>query len=107
MTQPIRLYTKAVVSGFKRSQRNQDPNSSLLRLEGVSTRADATHYLGKRVAYVYRAKRIIDGSNIRVIWGRITRPHGNVGGVRAQFKSNLPAKAFGASVRVMLYPSRI
>jgi ribosomal protein L35AE/L33A len=33
-------------------------------------------YLGKKVAFVYRAKREVRGSNIRVIWGKVTRPHG-------------------------------
>jgi large subunit ribosomal protein L35Ae len=57
--------------------------------------------------YVYRAKKERNGSKIRTIWGRITRPHGGSGTVRAKFQTNLPAKTMGAKVRVMLYPSRI
>ena len=82
-------------------------------------------YLGKKVAFVYRAQREVRGSKVRIIWGKVTRPHGmhhirlkdekavansfegNSGVVRAQFRRNLPPKSFGASVRVMLYPSSI
>ena len=74
----------------------------------------------QRVAYVYKAKREIQGSKIRVIWGfalrlfpprmklialltpsRVTRPHGNSGVVKSKFTSNLPPRAFGAGVRIV------
>ncbi|TRM69107.1 ribosomal protein L35A [Schizophyllum amplum] len=102
-----RLYSKGRVLGHKRAKRNTRPNTSLLQIEGVATKEDAQFYLGKRVAYVYKAKREIQGSKIRVIWGRVTRPHGNSGVVKSKFRVNLPPRAFGASVRVMLYPSTI
>ncbi|EGD99236.1 60S ribosomal protein L35a [Trichophyton tonsurans CBS 112818] len=78
---------------YQRGKRVTNPNTSF--------------YSGKKVAFVYRAKREVRGSKIRVIWGKVTRPHGNSGVVRAQFRHNLPPKSFGASVRVMLYPSSI
>ena len=34
-------------------------------------------YLGKKVAFVYRGQKEIRGTKIRVIWGKVTRPHGN------------------------------
>ncbi|KAF9305610.1 60S ribosomal protein L33A [Mortierella antarctica] len=95
------------VLGFKRAKRNQRPDISLVQIEGVKTAADTEFYLGKRIAFVYRAKREVNGSKIRCIWGRITRAHGGSGAVKARFRNNLPAKSFGASVRVMMYPSRV
>lgn len=49
---------------------------SLIKLEGVEDIKAANFYLGKKVAFVYRAKREVQGSKIRVIWGKVTRTHG-------------------------------
>eukprot|EP01089_Gocevia_fonbrunei_P000621 TRINITY_DN1061_c0_g1_i1.p1 TRINITY_DN1061_c0_g1~~TRINITY_DN1061_c0_g1_i1.p1 ORF type:complete len:116 (+),score=18.96 TRINITY_DN1061_c0_g1_i1:81-428(+) len=106
-TAPVRLYSKGTFTGYTRSRENLKPTSSLITIEGVKTTEDARFYLGKRVAYVYRAKKTINETKVRVIWGKVTRPHGNSGVVRAKFRTNLPPKAMGASVRVFLYPSRI
>ncbi|KAI7863668.1 ribosomal protein L35Ae-domain-containing protein, partial [Spinellus fusiger] len=65
-----------------------NPNTSLIQVEGVKTTKNAQFYLGKRIAYVYRARREVNGSKVRVIWGRIAR-------------KNLPPKVFGASVRIV------
>ncbi|KAI9355405.1 ribosomal protein L35A [Zopfochytrium polystomum] len=104
---PARLYAKARHIGYRRSKHNTHENTSLLQIENVTAAKDTAFYMGKRVAYVYKGKRAYNGSKVRVIWGRITRPHGTNGIVRAKFKSNLPPKTFGAGVRVMLYPSRV
>lgn len=109
-------YTKGRILGYQRSHHYQNKNCSLVQIEGVTSKADTEFYLGKRVAFVYRAqtaKAVTKGNapnpdqKVRVIWGKITRPHGNSGVVRTRFRVNLPAKTMGATVRVMLYPSRV
>lgn len=98
---PHRLYAKGRITGHTRGKRNAKEHTTLVEVEGARTKTDTEFYMGKRIAFVYKAKRVIDGSRIRVIWGRITRPHGNGGVVRAKFNTNIPPKAFGASVRIV------
>merc|ERR1719188_2138536 len=105
--QPVRLYAKALVLGYKRSKSNVYPTTTLLKIDGVKTREDTTFYLGKRVAYVYKAKKELNNSKYRVMWGKVRRPHGNSGVVRAKFHKAMPPRAFGGPCRVMMYPSSI
>lgn len=78
---------------YFRSKSNQYPNTSLIQIEGVNTKEEVAWYAGKRMAYIYKAKVKKNGTHYRCIWGKVTRPHGNSGVVRAKFKSNLPPKS--------------
>uniref|UniRef100_A0A7S1RUN9 60S ribosomal protein L35a n=1 Tax=Alexandrium catenella TaxID=2925 RepID=A0A7S1RUN9_ALECA len=105
--QPTRLYCRGVILGPKRSKSNVYPNCTLVKIEGVKTRDDTEFYFGKRIAYIYKGKTEKQNSKFRVMWGKIRRAHGNSGVVRAKFRKNIPAKAFGGPCRIMLYPSSI
>lgn len=97
---------KASFTGFKRGKSTQTESYALLRIKGVNQRKDTSFYFGKRVAYIYKAKNTKKNSKYRVIWGTIASAHGNNGIVKARFRRNLPPRAMGAILRVMLYPNR-
>ena len=103
---PVRLWVKGKFLGFRRNRETQRPNQALLRLEGVNDPESTRFYQGKRVCYIYKAQNRKQGSKYRTIWGRVSRAHGKRGVVIARFKPNMPARAMGADVRVMLYPNR-
>ncbi|EEC74134.1 hypothetical protein OsI_09204 [Oryza sativa Indica Group] len=100
--QRVRLYVRGTILGYKRSKSNQYENTSLVQIEGVNTKEEVAWYCGKRMAYVYKAKTKSGGTNYRCIWGKVTRPHGNSGVVRAKFKSNLPPASMTLEVWRML-----
>ena len=62
--------------------------------------------MGKRVAYIQKARNTVNNTKYRVHWGKIMSTHGHAGVVRANFSKNLPSKAMGAKMRVMLYPNK-
>ncbi|KAG0452151.1 hypothetical protein HPP92_025826 [Vanilla planifolia] len=103
----VRLYVRGTILGYKRSKSNQYENTSLIQIEGVNTKEEVNWYLGKRMAYIYRAKTKKNDTHYRCIWGKVTRLHGNSGVVRAKFKTNLPPQSMGRKVRVFMYPSNI
>ena len=105
--QPVRLYVKGCFYSFHRGFRNSYENQSLIKIQGVNDADAAEFYLGKKVAYIWKASVLKNGTRYRVKWGKVTRSHGSNGAVRVRFSTPLPAKALGSQVRVMLYPSRV
>ncbi|KAM9960111.1 hypothetical protein ACTFIW_009236 [Dictyostelium discoideum] len=103
-----KIYSKGVVLGYRRSQATQYPNISLIKIEGVVSSEDSTFYLGKKVCLVSKvSKSAKNPTGHKISWGKICKTHGSSGVVQARFARNLPPKAMGAPVRVMLYPSNI
>ncbi|KAK9857942.1 hypothetical protein WJX84_005625 [Apatococcus fuscideae] len=105
--EPVRLYVPGSILGYRRSKSDQYTNVSLIKIHGCESKAEVDFYLGKRIAYIYKAKTVRKGTRFRVIWGKVARPHGNIGVIRAKFRKNLPCQSLGGRVRVMLYPSSI
>lgn len=61
-----------------------------MKIEGVNDKESSDFYMGKRVAYIYKASTSKAGNKFRVVWGKVTRSHGSNGIVKAKFKTNLP-----------------
>lgn len=75
-----------------RGLRNQYNHTCLVKIQGVDDSQAVDFYLGKRVAYIYKAKSKVRGSKFRVVWGKVCRAHGTNGVVRCKFRTNLPVR---------------
>ena len=82
--------TNKVFPSVCRGFTNTYHHTALLSMDGVNDKAASNFYLGKKVAYIYKAQKAVSGSKFRVVWGKVMRPHGTNGAVRAKFSTNLP-----------------
>jgi len=59
--EPVKLYCKGRIIGYKRSKVNQYENQSLIKIENVNQKDDTEFYLGKKCASALPSARP-DGS---------------------------------------------
>jgi large subunit ribosomal protein L35Ae len=83
--------------------RGPRPTTSAILTRGLSASS------AQRLAYVYKAqkeKTKVRGktSNVRVIWGKVVRSHGNSGVVKAKFRSNLVSRRYSPHLWRLLWP---
>jgi len=99
-----RVSIPATFISHRRSQRNVYPRYAHLRIEGVTSKAQAEKYIGRGVElYIKKEKVQKSGYKERVVRGYIHRVHGNSGVVRARFEKNLCPSYIGSFVYVKLY----
>ena len=57
---------------LRRGKRTQYNSTSLIQINGVASKEETEFYLGKRLAYVYKAKTLKKGTKYRVMWGKVS-----------------------------------
>ena len=72
---------------LRRGKRTQYASTSLIQITGVASKEEVDFYLGKRLAYVYKAKTLKKNTKYRVMWGKV--------GLSQQQGSTISCAAYG------------
>jgi large subunit ribosomal protein L35Ae len=91
-----KVYT-GVILGYRLGSNTQYEKQVLIRVDGITTRNEASQLIGWKVLYR-------DGKG-NIYRGKIVHVHGGKGVVIAVFKPNLPGQAAGGNVYI--YPKGV
>lgn len=92
MVQNPRVVMEAVIVSYRRGINTQTNDQMILKVPGVTSRADAETLVGKKVTWTSPSKKEIKG--------QIMAAHGNSGAVRARFEKGMPGQAQATKVQV-------
>jgi large subunit ribosomal protein L35Ae len=84
---------EGIIKNFRRGRNTQYHRQFIIEIKGVKNRSDALKLLGRKVVW-----KSVKGKTIK---GKICKPHGNNGAVRALFSRGLPGTAIGEKVQVL------
>ncbi|MBM3304081.1 MAG: 50S ribosomal protein L35ae [Candidatus Aenigmarchaeota archaeon] len=82
----------AIILNYRGGRKTRRMNQMLIEVEAADSRTKASAYIGRRVVWKTPSGRLI--------YGRITHPHGSRGVLRARFAKGLPGEALGKKARV-------
>ncbi|NJD99476.1 50S ribosomal protein L35ae [Thermococcus sp. LS1] len=84
---------KAIVLAYAGTHEHQDNHHMILKPLGVDGREQAARLVGRKVVWrTPTGKKMV---------GKILKPHGNRGEVKAYFKPGLPGQALGDYVEIL------
>lgn len=85
---------RAVITNFKVGGNSQDPKRVILTVEGVTSYAEASRLIGRKVVW----KNPLSGESFK---GKVVKTHGKKGRVIAVFRKPLPGQALGTEVWIL------
>jgi len=83
---------EAIIAAYRGSRRTRTMNHIILYINSITSIEKAKSLENKKVTW--------KSSGGKEITGRIVKPHGNKGAVRAIFERGLPGQALGSKVSI-------
>ncbi|NJE06060.1 50S ribosomal protein L35ae [Thermococcus sp. M36] len=84
---------KALVLAYAGTHEHQDNHHMILKPLGIDDRNEASRLIGRKVVWKTPTGR--------KVFGKVLKPHGNRGEVKAYFKPGLPGQALGDIVEIL------